>query len=97
MSPVPTRQQVLFLYLASSALDTRVVAWSSYDGAGEGPTPPVEADPTPPYATGVDALRDGWRLLQASPLQRHLPGHERDTDFLLHEFIFERLVEASTT
>jgi hypothetical protein len=94
---VPTRQQVLFLYLASSALDTRVVAWSSYDGAGEGPTPPVEADPTPPYATGVDALRDGWRLLQASPLQRHLPGHERDTDFLLHEFIFERLVETSTT
>ncbi len=97
MSPVPTRQQVLFLYLASSALDTRVVAWSSYDGAGEGPTPPVEADPTPPYATGVDALRDGWRLLQASPLQRHLPGHERDTDFLLHEFIFERLVETTTT
>jgi hypothetical protein len=94
---VPTRQQVLFLYLASSALDTRVVAWSSYDGAGEGPTPPVEADPTPPYATGVDALRDGWRLLQASPLQRHLPGHERDTDFLLHEFIFERLVETTTT
>jgi len=97
VSPVPTRQQVLFLYLASSALDTRVVAWSSYDGAGEGPTPPVEADPTPPYATGVDALRDGWRLLQASPLQRHLPGHERDTDFLLHEFIFERLVETTTT
>ena len=88
-----TRQQVLFLYLATSAMDTAVIAWSSYDGASEGPTPPVESEPTPPYATGVDALRDGWRLIQASPMRRALPGHERDVDFLLHEFIFERLVD----
>ena len=87
-----TRQQVLFLYLATSAMDTPVIAWSSYDGAGDGPTPPVVSDPRPPYATGVDALRDGWRLIQASAMHRALPGHERDVDFLLHEFIFERLV-----
>ena len=29
------RQQVLVLYLASSALDARVVGWSTYDGTGE--------------------------------------------------------------
>ena len=29
------RQKVLILYLASSALDTPVVAWSSYDGTGK--------------------------------------------------------------
>ena len=28
------RQQVLVLYLASSALDARVVGWSTYDGTG---------------------------------------------------------------
>ena len=87
-----TRQHVLFLYLATSAMDTPVIAWSSYDGASDGPTPPVLSDPTPPYATGVDALRDGWRLIQASAMHSALPGHERDVDFLLHEFIFERLV-----
>ena len=87
-----TRQHVLFLYLATSAMDTPVIAWSSYDGASDGPTPPVLSDPTPPYATGVDAWRDGWRLIQASAMHRALPGHERDVDFLLHEFIFERLV-----
>ena len=68
------RQQVLFLYLASSALDAAVVGWSSYDGAGEGPTPPVEAEPTAPYRTGLDALRDGWRLIQVSPLTPPAPG-----------------------
>ena len=29
------RQQVLVLYLASSALDSRTVGWSTYDGTGE--------------------------------------------------------------
>jgi hypothetical protein len=28
------RQQVLILYLASSALDSRVVSWAQYDGTG---------------------------------------------------------------
>ncbi len=86
------RQQVLFLYLASSALDAPVVAWSEYGGAGEGPTPPVVAHPSAPYATGVDALRDGWRLIQASALNPPTLGHERDLSYLKHEFIFEKLV-----
>ncbi len=90
-----TRQQVLFLYLASSALDDRVVAWSEYDGAADGPTPPVEARPDPPYKTGVDALRDGWRLIQSSQLQPAAPGAERATSFLKHEFVFEKLVDVS--
>ncbi len=87
------RQQVLFLYLASSALDAAVVGWSRYDGDQPGPTPPVGDRPTPPYATGVDALRDGWRLIQASPVQEPVPGAERRTSALHHEFVFERLVE----
>ncbi|MBL8776274.1 MAG: hypothetical protein JNK12_10095 [Acidimicrobiales bacterium] len=88
-----TRQQVLVLYLASSALDGAVVGWARYDGDQPGPTPPVADKPSAPYATGVDALRDGWRLFQASPLQPPAPGAERRTSYLQHEFLFERLVE----
>jgi len=88
-----TRQQVLFLYLASSALDDRVVGWSRYDGDSVGATPAVEPRPTPPYATGVDALRDGWRLIQASALPPPAPGARRPVSYLKHEFVFERLVE----
>lgn len=87
------RQRVLFLWLASSALDSGVVAWSLYDGSSTGPTPPVDPRPDPPYRTGVEALRDGWRLLQASPLLPAAPGAERETSFLRHEFIFEKLVD----
>jgi len=90
-TPTPIRQQVLVLYLATSGLDAKVVGWSNYDGTGaEHPTTGDSDDP--PYATGVDALRDGWRLIQASQLLPPAPGHEYDVSFLKHEFFFERLV-----
>lgn len=83
------RQQVLVLWLSSSALDSAVLGWSFHDGsAGAGPQPGSD----PPYPTGVAALVDGWRLLQMSQLFPAVPGHERDTSFLKHEFVFERMV-----
>ncbi len=84
------KQKVLVLYLSTSALDAHVVGWASYDGTGR--TNPTAGDSDePPYATGVDALRDGWRLFQASQLVPPHPGHEYDTSFLKHEFFFEKL------
>lgn len=47
------RQQVLVLYLATSALDSPVVGWSRYDGTGR--TRPTTGDsdepPIPPGLT----------------------------------------------
>lgn len=84
------KQQVLVMYLASSGLDADVVGWSSYDGTGR--TDPTTGDgDEPPYRTGVDALRDGWRLFQASQLIPPYPGHEYDVSFLKNEFWFEKI------
>lgn len=93
MSPSPRQhQQVLFLWLSDSALDSHVVAWALYDGASpkHAPMPPIDPDAKPPYRTGLEALRDGWRLIQASPLIPPAPGAELHTSYLRHEFIFER-------
>jgi hypothetical protein len=91
LSQPTVRQQVLVLYLATSALDSPVIGWSNYDGTGR--TSPTTGDSDePPYSTGVAALIDGWRLLQASQLIPPYPGHEYDVSFLKHEFLFERLV-----
>jgi hypothetical protein len=84
------RQQVLVLYLSSSALDSAVVGWSVYDGTGR-TTPTTGDSDAPPYETGLDALRDGWRLIQAAQLLPPQPGHEYDVSFLKHEFFFEKL------
>jgi len=83
-----TRQQVLQLWLSEGALDDPVVGWAFHDGAdGRGPGLP---DGEPPYADGVAALRDGWRLLQAPPPP---PPADHETGYLQHEFVFERIVE----
>ncbi|WP_232820192.1 hypothetical protein [Brachybacterium sp. YJGR34] len=87
------RQQVLILYLGTSALDSAVIGWSRYDGTGRS-RPTMGDSDEPPYPTGLDALQDGWRLLQMSQLLPHQRGHEYDVSYLPYEFLFERLVEA---
>ena len=85
------RQQVLVLYLANSALDSPVTAWARYDGAGK-VRHQAGGDEEPPYATGLAALQDGWRLIQASPLINHNSGDEFRTGYFKYEFFFEKLV-----
>lgn len=91
-----TRQQVLVLYLRSSALDTGVIGWAFYDGSGQHHSSPGDSQKAP-YETAVHALRDGWRLIQASTLQPATRGQEFQTDYLKYEFFFERLVDATST
>ena len=86
------RQQVLVLYLRNSALDSGVLAWAVYDGSGR-QTHMAGDSEQPPYATGLAALLDGWRLIQASPLLDHGVGNEFRTGYLKYEFFFEKLVE----
>lgn len=73
-------QQVLQLWLHAAALDTAVAAWAFHDGCdGASPLPPQR----PPYATGVDALRDGWVLVQApGPLGAQAPNAEIGAEFV---------------
>lgn len=85
------KQQVMVLYLKNSALDTEVIGWSFYDGTGR--EEHMAGDQaTPPYRTGLHALKDGWRLIQASPLTSQQAGAEFMTDYLKYEFFFEKLV-----
>ena len=54
---------------------------------GAGPQLP---DGSPPYPTGVDALTDGWMLLQSSQLIAPVQGDEHVNAYLDFEFVFER-------
>lgn len=85
-----SRQQVLVLYLNNSALDSSVRGWAVYDGTDQSRHTTGDSS-EPPYKSGLDALRDGWRLFQAAQLIPPAPGHEYDTSFMKHEFYFERL------
>ena len=86
------RQKLLILYLANSALDSPVRGWTIYDGTGDEAHTTGDND-TPPYATGFDALKDGWRVIQFPQLIPPYPGLEFTTSFQQHEYIFEKLEE----
>jgi len=66
-----------------------VKGWSYYDGWSDDPVS-IGHESKPPYRTGLEALRDGWRLIQASPLIDHGEGSEFRTGYLKYEFFFER-------
>ncbi len=87
------RQQVLTLYLSTSALDSRVVGWAIYDGTGKNRFTTGDNNEAP-YETGLDALLDGWRLIQHPILIPPYPGEEYSTSFMKYGFVFEKL-EAS--
>jgi hypothetical protein len=96
MTTTRLRQKVLILYLQNSALDSKVIGWAQHDGTGQTQPGPGEQD-APPYETGVQALRDGWRLIQASQLTAAASGNEFQTDYLKYEFFFEQLVDTATS
>lgn len=86
------RQKILVLYLSNSALDSRVKGWTVYDGTGKASFTTGDSE-TPPYDTGLDALKDGWRCIQFPQLIPPYPGMEYTTSFQRNEFVFEKLEE----
>jgi len=87
---------LLILCLANPDLDSRVVAWSSYDGTGQTYAMAGDAD-EPPYASVLAAMKDGWRVLQFPPLTPPAPSLEHRTGFLRFEYVLEKLVDTGET
>ncbi len=88
---------MLYLWTQGSSLDEQVVGWAFHDGtSGSGPQLPAPPQPgRPPYGTGVQALEDGWMLLQSSQLIPPAPGQEHLTSYLEYEFVLERRIPMS--
>ena len=97
------KQKILVLYLHNPDLNSRVVAWSLYDGTGAQPDVPEKDNrygaPTgsaadPPYESVVDAMRDGWRVVQFPQQFPAYPGMGYSTSFLKYEYVLEKLEDA---
>jgi hypothetical protein len=89
VNPDVERQQVLFLWTADSSLHSRVVGWNLHDGNDP------DRDATElPYERGVDALADGWRLIQSSTLHTR-SGDVHVAGVLEFEWLLERIVQRS--
>ncbi|MCX6369376.1 MAG: hypothetical protein NTX57_22115, partial [Armatimonadetes bacterium] len=57
------RQKLLVLYLHYPSLNSGVCAWSIWDGTGKEHHTTGDSD-TPPYNSVIEAMKDGWRVIQ---------------------------------
>lgn len=81
------RQSILYLYSKSTNMRSGVASWALYD-----PTEPHEPklpSDEPPYASVVDAMADGWRVVQF-PIPTLYEYTELDNRYLGYEFVLER-------
>ena len=88
-----TRQQLLVLHLRNADLGSEIVAWAVYDGTLEKDDAQMQtgSEDVPPYTSVLDAMRDGWRVFQSSPMPERSAGS--GTGQLANEYWLERLVE----
>lgn len=89
------RQQILVLFLTGSDLRSGTAAWSFYDGA-DGKAKDSKftiREDKAPYGSVLEAMKDGWRVLQISEAKPAAPGEEYHTSFLKFETVLEKMVE----
>ena len=84
------RQQLLVLYAHSPDLNSPVVSWSQYDGAGKVAPTTGDSD-TPPFASVVAAMREGWRVIQFPQQFPAYPRMEYHTAYLKYEYTLEKM------
>ncbi|WOO43353.1 hypothetical protein [Rubellicoccus peritrichatus] len=86
------RQKLMLLYLGNASLESHTIAWSIYDGTGEYEYE-AKGTPEPPYASVLEAMRDGWRVIQLPVLQAPEKGREYETNYLKYEVALEKIEE----
>lgn len=84
------RQRILILYLANSCLSSETCAWAEYDGTGSHPYTGEHTE-EPPYWSVLEAMRDGWRVVQFPQEQWATTDNAYRTGPLPYEFILEKL------
>ena len=82
-------QMVLYLYSKSTNMRSGIASWASYDPME--PDEPKLASQDLPYASVIDAVKDGWRIVQF-PITKLYHFSDADNDYLGYEFILEKLV-----
>ncbi len=91
------RQQILILHLSNPSLDSNTVAWALYDGARPKGALQMNSgdEDKPPYPSVVEAMQDGWFVIQIPTLPYYLRGEEHEVGHLPYEYVLERRVEVN--
>ena len=80
------KQKILYLLSRRSDMRAQIVGWQLCDPGMD--IEPALPSKEPPYASVIDAVRDGWRILQF-PSPPAYPFTEQNS-YVGYEFVLER-------
>lgn len=83
------KQHILYLYSKSTNLRSPLGAWALFDPIA--PDEPVLPSQDPPYGSVLDAVRDGWRIVQF-PRPELYSFSDVENAYLNFEFILEKIL-----
>jgi hypothetical protein len=83
------RQQVLYLYSKSTNIRSAIASWARYDPTR--PQEPTLPSQELPYASVLEAMADGWRIVQF-PISKLYTYEGVDNDYLGFEFVLEKWI-----
>ena len=82
-------QTIMYLYSKSTNMRSPLSGWSVYDPYRD--DEPELPSQDPPYRSVLDAVGDGWRILQF-PRPENFPFSDIDNSYLAFEFILEKFI-----
>ena len=83
------KQLILYLYSKSTNLRSPLGGWALYDATAT--DEPVLPSQNAPYASVLEAVNDGWRIVQF-PRPELYNFTDVDNAYLTYEFILEKFV-----
>ena len=83
------KQLILYLYSKSTNLRSPLGGWALYDPTA--PDEPVLPSQDVPYASVLEAVNDGWRIVQF-PRPELYNFSDVDNAYLTYEFVLEKFV-----
>lgn len=89
---MPAVQDVIVLFQTAPGLDAQVVAWARYE-ASKGPIRDLEDEEAPPYQTALEAMRDGWQVLQMSEMKHYSANEGYELGPLPYQTVLSKLNE----
>ena len=81
------KKLILYLYSKSTSMRSSIASWALYDSTK--PHQPTLPSQNAPYASVIEAIGDGWRVIQF-PRPELYRFSDIDNNYLGYEFILEK-------
>ena len=90
---MPVVQDILVLFQSTPGLDANVTAWSRYEASKWSKISDLPDETDPPYRTAMEAMCDGWQVIQMSELKQRSPDDAYEDGPLPYQTVLSRFNE----